>query len=57
MSIITKITFKDEGEIQGEPIGQVTLSIDGRPEVSYGWLKLSQAARFADSYGLTLERG
>ena len=39
-----------------EPIGQVTFSVDGRPEFAYGWLTLSQATRLAEDYGLRLDR-
>jgi hypothetical protein len=54
MSIITKITFKDEGEIQGEPIGPVILSLKTR-KVPCGWFRMSEAERLAARYGLTLE--
>jgi len=57
MSIIINITFKDEEELDSEPIGPVTLTLADGKYVPCGWLKLSQAEQFADNSGLILERG
>ncbi len=49
------IIFKDEGELDYEPIGPVAISFGGSIEVPCGWLRVSQAKQLADRYGYTLE--
>jgi hypothetical protein len=52
---ITKVAFKDEGELNGEPIGPITLTVNDGLHVTCGWMRISQAYDLADTSGLTLE--
>jgi hypothetical protein len=49
------ITFRDEGEFEGEPIGSVTVTTTDDRELYVGWTTLSIARRLALQYKLVLE--
>lgn len=55
MKTFNKITFKDEGEINGEPFGPVVLTAEGGgAECSGPWMTRGQARVFAAKKGLEL---
>jgi len=55
MLTATTITFKDEGEFEGEPIGSVTVTTREDGEIYVGWTTLSIARRLAREHRLVLE--
>jgi hypothetical protein len=52
---IAAITFKDEGDINGKPIGPITVTLPDASEIYCGWLRLSDAQYLADQYSARLE--
>lgn len=55
MKAFNKITFKDEGEIDGEPFGPIVLSAeDGEEQRLERWMTLGQARALAAKAGLEL---
>ena len=56
MTTFNRITFKDEGEVNGEPIGPTVLSTpDGQEHHSGHWMTLHQARALAEDHDLDLE--
>jgi uncharacterized membrane protein YczE len=55
MSSAVQITFKDEGDLGGEPIGPVMVTFSDRSKLSCGWATSSEAQYLADQFGLPLE--
>jgi hypothetical protein len=56
MTTFTKITFKDEGEVNGEPVGSVVLSTqDSQERCSGRWMTLRQARSLAADNDWKLE--
>ncbi len=56
MTKFNKITFKDEGEANSEPIGSVILSTqDGQKQHAGRWMTLRQARALAADHDLKLE--
>ena len=50
------IAFKDEGELNGEPIGPVTVVFRNGQQVVCGWFRIDQAIDIAERYGLALQQ-
>jgi hypothetical protein len=56
MKTFNKITFKHEGEINGEPFGPVVLMFaDGKEQRLERWMTLSQARALASQNGSELD--
>jgi hypothetical protein len=56
MKTFNNITFKDEGEINGEPFGPVALARDDQEEQGLGrWMTLSEARVLASKEGVELD--
>jgi len=55
MNSAVQITFKDEGDVDGEPIGPVTVKYSDHFELPCGWITYRQAQSLADQFGLPLE--
>lgn len=56
MTTFKKITFKDEGEVNGVPVGSVVLRTqDGQEHCSERWMTLRQARALGADNDLKLE--
>lgn len=61
---VTRVLWKNEDEVEGQPIGPVTLVLDGQTRMSRPfdpnrpvdpWVTLAEARRIAAEYGVELE--
>jgi hypothetical protein len=55
MESVVIVTFKDEGDIDGQPIGPVVVRFSDGRTVPTGWRTLAEAEAFANGFALPLE--